>query len=65
MTLRRLFRAALAAALLSILSCGSTSAYAGRQRAVVHPVPNQEWARGAVANAAPGSPKSRLMTAYE
>jgi glycosidase len=46
MTLRRLFRPALAAALLLILSCGSTNAY-GRQRAV-RSVPNREWARGAV-----------------
>src|SRR5438477_9557276 len=46
MTLRRLLRPALAAALLLVLSCG-TSAYAGRQRAV-RVVPNREWARGAV-----------------
>jgi len=46
MKLRRLLRPALAAALLLILSCGSTNAY-GRQRAV-RSVPNREWARGAV-----------------
>jgi alpha-amylase len=53
MTLRPLFRSALAATLLLALSCGSTSAYAARQRAVrpAAPTPaqwNHEWARGAV-----------------
>jgi hypothetical protein len=42
MTLRRLFRPALAAALLLVLSCGSTNAYAGRQRAV-RSVPATQW----------------------
>src|SRR5438876_111505 len=42
-----LLRAALATALLSILSCASTDAYADRHRAV-RSTPNQEWARGAV-----------------
>jgi alpha-amylase len=46
MPLRRLYRVALAAALLLVLSCGSTTAYAARQRAVRPP--NREWARGAV-----------------
>jgi alpha-amylase len=41
-----LLRPTLTAALLFALSCGSTNA-ADRRRAV-HPVPNQEWARGAV-----------------
>jgi alpha-amylase len=51
MTLRPLFRPAVAAALLLVLSCGGTNAYAGRQRAV-RAVPaaqwNHDWARGAV-----------------
>src|SRR5437868_4855377 len=42
-----LLRAALAAALLPFLSCASTTADPVRQRAV-RPVPNREWARGAV-----------------
>jgi len=41
---RRLF---FAASLLLVVSCGSTTAYAQRRRAV-SPVPNHEWARGAV-----------------
>ena len=40
-------RLLLAAALLLAVSCGSTTAYADRRRAV-RSVPNQEWARGAV-----------------
>lgn len=51
MTAGRLFRSALVAALLLVLSCGGTSAYAGRQRAVRFVGPsewNHEWARGAV-----------------
>ncbi len=44
MTLRRLF---IAASLLLFVSCAGTTAYADRHRAV-RPVPNQEWARGAV-----------------
>ncbi len=47
MTLRPLFRSALAATLLLVVSCGSTNAYADRQRAV-RPTLNHEWARGAV-----------------
>ncbi len=46
----RLFRSALAAALLLVLSCAGTDAYASRQRAI-RPQPvqwNHEWARGAV-----------------
>src|SRR5438067_11171662 len=42
-----LLRAALAAALLPLLSCASTTADPVRQRAV-RPVPNREWSRGAV-----------------
>ncbi len=42
--MRRLFAAA---ALLLLVSCRSTTAFADRQRAV-RPVPNREWARGAV-----------------
>jgi alpha-amylase len=53
MTIRLLCRSALAAALLLVLSCGGTDAYAGRQRPVRHGAPgpiqwNHEWARGAV-----------------
>jgi alpha-amylase len=46
---RHLLHAALAASLLLVLSCGSTNAYAARQRAVRGPGQwNHEWARGAV-----------------
>lgn len=53
MTPRPLFRSALAAVLLLVLSCNGTSAYAGRRRAVrgspSGPAQwNHEWARGAV-----------------
>jgi alpha-amylase len=53
MSLRRIFRSTLAAALLLSLSCAGTNAYAGRQRAVRPAAPaaapwNHEWARGAV-----------------
>jgi alpha-amylase len=47
MDLRPAVRAALAAALIPLLSCSSTDAYAGRQR-IARPAPDQEWARGAV-----------------
>ncbi len=44
----RCLRAGVAASLLLlVLSCGGTTAYAGRQRAV-RAAPNGEWARGAV-----------------
>src|SRR5688572_25071735 len=49
---RHLFRSALAAALLLVLSCSGTTAYAGRQRParrLTGPIQwNHEWARGAV-----------------
>src|SRR5207244_2543178 len=44
----RLFRRILAVAVLLLVSCGSTNANAGRQRAVRTVPANQEWARGAV-----------------
>jgi len=50
MLLRPLFRPILAAALLLVLSCNSTNAYADRQRAAARGPGqwNHEWARGAV-----------------
>ncbi|PYQ30204.1 MAG: alpha-amylase, partial [Acidobacteria bacterium] len=48
MTLSRLFRRILAVAVLLLVSCGSTNANAGRQRAVRTVPANREWARGAV-----------------
>jgi alpha-amylase len=45
--MRSLLRAILASALLTVVSCGSTTAYADRHRAV-RVAPNNEWARGAV-----------------
>jgi len=45
--MRSLLRVILASALLTVVSCGSTTAYADRHRAV-RVAPNNQWARGAV-----------------